>query len=348
MPGTGVQPQVAVSADGAVHMVYLTGDPSRSDVYYARRSPSGDWSSPVRVNSANGSAIAMGTVRGAHVALGRTGRVHVAWNGSPGGDHMTVFYARSNEGANGFEPQRDLVTWASGLDGGGSVAADAEGRVYVVWHAPADTRRDDASRVVVLARSRDDGAHFMREEVVSAEGSGVCACCGLRALAAGDRLWIVYRAARGGTGRDMVLLSSADRGATFEARTLEPWAANTCPMSTSFMVRANAGVVAAWETGDRVRFQSVPFTASSNADPITEPPSTAGIRKHPVLALNEAGELLAVWTEGTGWNKSGSLAWQRYARDGRPVGHGGHGGRVPAWSLAAAAPLPDGRFLILH
>lgn len=347
LPYGGVQPRVAVASDGILHAVYLKGDPAKSDVYYTRRSTAGEWSSPVRVNSEAGSAIAVGTVRGAHVALGRGGRLHVAWNGSTPGTGTTFFYTRSNEAGTTFEPQRNLVTWASGLDGGGSIAADARGRVYVAWHAAAGPDRGDASRVVVLARSRDDGAHFAREEVVS-EGTGVCACCALRVLVADERVWIAYRAARNGTDRDMLLLSSDDGGTTFAARTLDPWVSSTCPLSTVDLLRTDAGVSVAWERGARIRFQLLSLDSEESPGLLVEPPPGSGAQKHPVLARNRPGALLAVWTEGTGWNSGGSLAWQRYDAAGRPLGGVGRADGIKAWSLAAAAPLPDGRFLLLH
>src|SRR5690349_20194912 len=83
VPGEGVQPQAAVGEGGVVHLIYLAGDPAKSDVIYVRSSDWGaNWSAPVRVNSRPGSAIAVGTVRGAHLALGKGGRVHVGWMGS--------------------------------------------------------------------------------------------------------------------------------------------------------------------------------------------------------------------------------------------------------------------------
>ena len=48
----------------------------------------------------------------------------------PGGG-APMLYTRKNPMATAFEAQRNLITWAGGLDGGGSLAADANGRVYV-------------------------------------------------------------------------------------------------------------------------------------------------------------------------------------------------------------------------
>lgn len=47
-----------------------------------------------------------------------------------------MLYTRLNDAGDGFEPQRNVIQKRPGLDGGGSIAADAEGNVYVAWHAP--------------------------------------------------------------------------------------------------------------------------------------------------------------------------------------------------------------------
>ena len=63
------------------------------------------------------------------MALGADGRVHVAWMGSAtaeprGPDNLApMLYARLNRSGSGFEPQRNVVTRAFGLDGGGTIAA---------------------------------------------------------------------------------------------------------------------------------------------------------------------------------------------------------------------------------
>ena len=64
--------------------------------------------------------------------------MHVAWNGSgkvktPVGSPM--LYARLNDAGTAFEEQRNLMRHTSILDGGGTVATDAAGNVYVAWHA---------------------------------------------------------------------------------------------------------------------------------------------------------------------------------------------------------------------
>ena len=172
VPHGGIQPEVATGRDGVIHLVYFTGTPGAGDLFYVSSADGGrTFSGPLRVNSQPGSAIATGTIRGAQVAAGPDGRVHVAWNGSdaalPRGvanpktrrAGSPMLYARSNAQRTAFEPQRNLMTHTFDLDGGGSLAVDEGGAVYVAWHAN-DVTGDpgEASRRVWLARSTDGGA----------------------------------------------------------------------------------------------------------------------------------------------------------------------------------------------
>src|SRR5260221_7274384 len=151
VPNGGIQPQVAVDAGGAVHMVYYKGDPGHGDLYYLRSRDGGaTFSAPMQVNSQPGSAIAAGNIRGAHIALGKNGRVHVAWNGSHSltgkMGQEPMLYARINAAGTAFEPERNVIQLAYGLDGGGSLAADKAGNVYVVWDGPAPGTEGEGKR----------------------------------------------------------------------------------------------------------------------------------------------------------------------------------------------------------
>src|SRR3954471_2944844 len=175
VPSGGVQPQVAVDAHGAVHMIYLTGDPQAADIQYiGMPAGRGNFGEPVRVNAHPGSALAIGTIRGPHLALGRDGIVHVAWMGSakaepkaPGKQAPMLYTRLARDGT--FEPERNVITKFVGLDGGGTVAADRDGNVSVAWHAPATPKGDESTRRVFVARSTDDGATFAPEVPLSDE-----------------------------------------------------------------------------------------------------------------------------------------------------------------------------------
>lgn len=361
LPDGGVQPDVAVDERGIAHVVYLAGEPGAADVFYLAMRPDGTRVSaqPIRVNSQPGSAIATGTIRGAQIALGRGGRVHVAWNGSGRAEPrppinpktkragMPMLYARSDPSRRAFEPQRNLITRTTNLDGGGSIAADPDGGVFVAWHAhPASGEGTEEARRVWLARSEDDGATFSREEAVAGEKTGVCGCCALRLAASGaGDLHLLYRSATATVHRDIHSLISRDRGRTFAGAKLHEWNVGACPMTSMAIADAQGGVLQAWETDGQVF-----FGRRGAAGPPQAPPAGPGSprRKHPRLAVGADGTVLLVWTEGTSWAKGGALAWQAFAPDGRATAMKGSKPGVPAWGFAAAVARPDGGFTIVY
>src|SRR5438045_3785239 len=73
-------------------------------------------------------------------------------------------YAGLDDEGTAFEPQRNVIQAANGLDGGGSVAADDSGNVYVAWHAPEPGGKGEDNRRVWVARSTDEGKTFAREK----------------------------------------------------------------------------------------------------------------------------------------------------------------------------------------
>lgn len=355
VPNGGIQPQVAAYAKGGVHMIYFTGDPGHGDLYYVRSSDgAATFSHPLRVNTGSGSAVATGNVRGAHLAAGRNGRVHVAWMGSseaqpkgPSGA-APMLYTRLNDAATAFEPERNVIQVAYGLDGGGTVAADGAGDVYVFWHAPAPGRKGENERRVWVARSADDGKTFDRERPAYDAPTGACACCGMGAWAdAKANLYVLYRSATELVNRDIYLLSSKDRGKSFQGSDISKWNVGYCVMSTQALSEGPSGVLAAWESDKQVYFGRIDPATGKISQPAAAPGSTND-RKHPAIAANARGETLLAWTEGMGWKKGGSLAWQVFDKSGKPIGEAGHAGGVPTWSLVAAYARPDGGFTVVY
>ena len=355
-PDDGIQPQAAVDAQGVVHLIYFKGKPLGGDVFYVRREAGQEtFSAPLRVNRQAAGAIATGTIRGAHLAVGKHGRAHVAWMGGEGaararidGKEITpMLYTRLNDGGTDFEPERNVITWAAGLDGGGSVAADAGGNVYVAWHAsPPGNEKGEAGRAVFVARSTDEGRTFKREERANRKATGACGCCGMRAFADSQgALYILYRAANE-ISRDMTLLVSRDHAASFEIETVNRWMIKGCPMSSCSFAENDSDVVAATERDGQVCFNRIESGALELSDPTYAP--DAGKRKHPVVAVNSKGEVLLAWTEGTAWEKGGALAWQLFDKSGKANAEKGHINGVPVWSLATAFAESDGRFVIVY
>jgi len=350
-PDDGIQPQALMDRHGILHLIYYKGDAQKGDIFYARKQPGREgFSKPIQVNRRPGSAIAAGTIRGAQMALGRNGRVHVAWNGHApeNGSHMEapMLYTRLNDASTAFETERDVITFARGLDGGGSVAADDQGNVCVFWHAPKPGNTNgEAGRAVFVARSMDDGKTFAPEKLAISKPTGACGCCGMKAFVDSEgNVFALYRAATEIVNRDETLLISRNRGVDFEIAYTHEWKIATCPMSSAFLSETKAGLIAAAETHGRVFFILVDQKTGNVSSSVS--PETKG--KHPVAVGNDAGEVLLAWTEGTSWGKGGAVAWQLYDSAGNALSEKGRADGVPAWSLIAAVPKPDGNFVIFH
>jgi hypothetical protein len=295
--------------------------------------------------------MALGTIRGAQLALGKNGRVHVVWDGLGSGvareqHEHPLYYTRLNDSGTAFEPERNVITYAYGLDGGSSVAADSQGHVYVVWHAPTPGNTNgEAGRAVFVARSTDDGKTFSKERRAVSAPTGACACCGMRAFAdSSGAVSILFRAATELTNRDETLLLSQNYGDNFEIAYSHHWMATTCPMSSAFLAESAKGILAAAETHGRVFFIRLDPRTRKLSSPVS--PETPA--KHPVAVANKDGDVLLVWCEGTGWAKGGAVAWQIYDPQGQPLGTGGRKDGVRAWSSATALALADGGFEIIY
>jgi len=185
----------------------------------------------------------------------------------------------------------------------------------------------------------------------------------MRALATDDELVVIYRAATKEVNRDLFALLSRDHGATFRGARVDEWRSAQCVMSTvaASVARTDAGgIIAAWENQGDVLYDLTAREETRGAlltTPVRPPKSVGGARaprKHPSVAMNARGEVLLAWTEGMGWEKGGTLVWQLFASDGKPLAgpsNGVESGRaegVPTWSLVAAAALADGSFLIVY
>jgi len=359
VPDGGIQPQVAVDDAGVVHLIYFKGDAKAGDIHYVKSTDDGaTWSKAIRVNSEPAAAIAMGNIRGAHLAIGKGNRPHVAWMGSgkmaPNGDHkkMPMLYARLADAGDAFEPQRNVIQHAYGLDGGGSVTADAKGNVYIAWHAgdPSNPDAGEAGRRIWLTASTDDGKTFSRERPID-DKLGVCACCGMKIMADAHGLFVLYRAARKEVNRDMILLASDDGGETFRGNGVDKWEAKQCPMSSAALLPGKSPLLA-WETQGRVTAATIglkSFTATLPFKATQLKDAQPNQQKHPALALNSKGQRILVWTEGMGWNKGGAVGWQVYDASGKAIAsESGMKFGVPTWSIVAVFAKKDGGFVVVY
>lgn len=354
-PDGGIQPQAVLDSKSVLHLIYFKGDPAAGDIYYVKKAPGArSFSKPIRVNSVPGSAVAIGSVRGAQLAIGKNGIVNVAWFGSskaqPRGpsNSTPMLYTRSNAAGTAFGPERNVMQFATGLDGGGSVAAGPAGNVYVAWHGNPN-HNGEANRRVYVAKSSNNGKSFAREVPAFQDPTGACGCCGMRIFVGrqGD-VYILYRAATEKIHRDMYLLVSTDKGRTFKGIDVSKWLLDACPMSTDFISESPGRILIAWERAGQVYYGAV-TPGSDHVRLIVPAPGQSKDRKHPVVVGNANGDTLLAWTEGTAWQKGGALAWQVFDKSGKPLPEKGiKPGTVPVWGLVAAIARPDGGFAIIY
>jgi hypothetical protein len=145
----------------------------------------------------------------------------------------------------------------------------------------------------------------------------------------------------------MMLATSRDHGANFQAGSLQAWPVSTCPMSSESLFETPSGVLAAWETKGQIAYARVDLRSLDASAPISPP--GGGNRKHPALAANAGGETIVVWAEDTGWQRGGSLVWRIFDPLGRATREmGAVKDGIPVWGLPAVVALSDERFVIIH
>ncbi len=352
VPDHGIQPEAAVDRTGAVHLIYFKGNPKAGNLYYSRSRDGISFSAPIRVNSMPNTAIAVGNIRGGRIAVGPSGQVYVVWNGSSvakaaNGGRTPMLFSRLNAQGTAFEPERNLVHTAYGVNGGGGVAADNKGNVYVFWHAPIPGKRGEKFRRVWVTRSQDNGKTFAPEHIAFDKPTGACGCCSLDAATDEEgHVFVLFRSAKQIVHRDIYLLESKDHGTTFTGSDIAKWNVGYCVMSAEAFVNGPAGTFAAWESHKKVQFGRIDPATGQVPNAVTINQATD--EKYPALAENQAGDLLVAWTDGMGWDRGGSLSWELVNRSGKAGGDPRVIPGVPAWSLIAAYPRKDGSFEILY
>ena len=171
-PGTAVAlgtirgAQVAVAADGRVHVVWNgPGSKDRpSELFYARKEPAASAFEPQR--SLLGDTKALDG--GATIAAGNKGQVFIVWHGAPAGaqpgeQNRVVFVLKSTDSGRTFAGPK-----AANLDDAGVCACcsvksfvSPEGDLFTLYRA---ARRPD-QRDVTLLISKDGGASFQHQIV---------------------------------------------------------------------------------------------------------------------------------------------------------------------------------------
>lgn len=159
-PGVAAVPAVLATPDGAFVLAWEGHEGERRVVRAARREPSGEWGTAVRLD-----ADADGEGREPRLAGGAEGRVLAAWQGVHAGSPI-VLAAVSADAGRTWLPDRP-VSDRAGAATLPAVAVDPDGRMFVAWEDRTDGERD-----LRLLRSTDSGASWEPSIRVDSDAAG--------------------------------------------------------------------------------------------------------------------------------------------------------------------------------
>lgn len=151
-------PALALAPDGALYLAWTVGDDNSADIRVMKSTDGGKkFSEPEVVAYSNGYSDAP------KLAVDTSGTLHIVYAESSGGpfDRYHIRYTRSTDGAQTFEPARDISTpLARGASGAGfpSLDLDARDNLYVVWELFPNQRQ--RPRGLAMSVSLDSGRQF--------------------------------------------------------------------------------------------------------------------------------------------------------------------------------------------
>jgi PKD repeat protein len=282
-------PSIAIDPAGTISVVW---EEAGNDIMFARSTDGGvTFAPPVYVLDPSGplgSADFFSSGQMLVLAPGST--IHVAWtifDTLLGGAEIQS--SRSTDGGATFSPPL-LVSPNDGVNSyGPALAADAGGRVAVVW---SDNDLNTGATAIRYAGSEDDGVSFGTPLTVSSSGN--CAAVAM------DGLFRYVAWTNGPFGHEQILLArSTDGGVTFGTPVVVDHvdAKSWCP---HVAVDALGGIIVAWEEGAAFTDRKVMLSRSADqgytfteplvlSDPTTDCACTA-------LTSNGAGGLAVAWT----------------------------------------------------
>jgi hypothetical protein len=280
------QPQVAIDARGAIHVVFGAGDQIR----YCHSTDGGaTYSQPVNLPSVD--EMSLGMRRGPRIVATSDALCVTAIGGKQGkGRDGDVLAIRSADGGRTWELGGQVNDVAdSAREGLHAMAASPTGDICCVWLDLRNRRTE-----IMGSISKDGGATWGQNFLVykSPDGS-VCECC--HPSVAYDRegvLHVMWRNSLAGA-RDMYVASSPDGGQSFRAAEKlgqGTWPLKACPMDGgSFAFTAANELATVWR-----RDKTIYLTEAGNSQE-----RSLGQGEQPTIACGKNG-LFIVWLEKRG------------------------------------------------
>lgn len=274
------QPQVAIAAEGTVHLVYGVADA----VYHTQSNDGGQTFSPPSL-AFRCPNMSLGMRRGPRLAVVKGDVVVTAIGGALGkGKDGDIRTWRRSAAGDWSEAAHVNNVESSAREGLHNMAAGPDGTLWCTW---LDLRRKGTE--LAAAFSRDGGKTWSPNQVVyrSPDGS-VCECCHPSvAVDSQDGVHILFRNQLDGQ-RDMFVASSKDAMTFSPAQALseKTWTLKACPMDGGMLaVGGDDRVWSAYRRQDQV------FLAVDGRETLL------GRGEQPTVARHGKG-VVVLWTQG--------------------------------------------------
>jgi len=341
----------SISAQGRLVVVAWSArmEGSVTDIYVASSRDGGvTFSTPVRVNDPASTASVSGEQPPRIALVARPGAdpaIAIVWT-SKGRSGTRIMTARSEDGGRSFGLPRAVAgTDAVGNRGWESVVVSRDGRVQVLWLDHRELAAGGGSSMPMHHEMHDaaapvaDGAekaqasklYFADADGTAARplASGVCYCCKTGIAAGPDgSLYAVWRHVYPGNIRDIAFTFSRDGGKTFSAPTRvseDKWAIDGCPENgPAIAVRGQEAhviwptLVSAPQGADSAPALFYTVTRDGRTFAPRQKIPTEGVPRHPQVAIEANGALVAAWDEAANGARHVVVARTGNGAAGRP------------------------------
>jgi hypothetical protein len=355
LPEGSLRPRLGVGPSG-IALLYARRAGAHVDLYLARSSDEGaTFSSAIRLNPTPGTVLAWNGTQSASVDVGPDEQVHVAWVAA--GEKPSLQYVRVAPGDE-MQPVLDLGS-PEGLGTTTAVTVDAEGQVYLVYSASAPTPgRDGDPRTRVWLRRSTDGTTFGPPDMIDPPRLNVSTHSDISAHVdeVMGTVFVLYRTAcqvketSPVISRSLRLLSSVDKGKSFDASLVDNWKYQRDPHSSGGLSQEKHSTLATWDGEGRVYWSIIRRQMKHTNLPVEAKSGTRDVVRTHAVGAASGNEVLLSWFEEPEGDRKASprLGWKVWLREGRFALGEGYAPEAPHGDGQVVIPRKAGGFTILY
>jgi len=353
IPEGGLRPRLGIGETGLA-LLYTRGE-GAGDLYVSRSTDEAKTFSPgVRVNPVPGTVLSWNKTQSGSIDVGPDGRVHIAWISR--GEKPSVQYVRTTaEGE--LEGVRELGSPA-GLGSTTAVTVDDRGQVFVVYSAHGPDLDVDGNQMArIWLRRSHDGTNFTEPVAIDPiKNVSVHSDLAAHVDEVMGTVYILYRTAHRlyednpVVSRSLRLISSKDRGETFDVSPVDNLRAIRDPLTSGQLSQEKNSTLATWDGDGRVAWSIIRRQLQQAQLPVE--PKSVGPDVVCTQAAGAAGgnEGILTWLERPEKEADAPprLGWQVWLREGRLALGNGHAPELPLGDGQVVFPRRAGGFTIVY